>query len=393
MIRKYILILSLTTTCYLYPQQIQWVDTFSYSDNLNVNSHNGNVNVKSISLDPDGNIYVAGGFGSPYCCGSNGVYWRKYDLSKNILNWDTISCPPNTNITDAGAINDMQKNLLIILRCFSNFKMDNSIYPPQTYLIKRNSSGQITWALPQNSEFPFHIEADRLNNIYVASDYNNGSVKKYDTNGFCTNTIASSGYIALDTVPNLFIMSLSLRKYNQNGSLLWTYPNIPGNSQFTVDVNGNSFVHEDNSPNGSTLKKINSQGQLIWSTPLWMTATGGICLYSNYVYLAGVSGNDNIGKNIELRKIDFNGNIIWAFQISVGSYLEVCYPKSLRVNQEGVYIAASQVEGSYAILIKVSEPDNILTNLNLPTKKNESSLIISPNPSSSRFNISFKSQS
>jgi hypothetical protein len=372
--KEYLLLFFLSSALDIFSQQIIWTDTIGYSTGIGISN---------LALDQEQNVYVAGGFGGN-CCGPYGIFYNKYDSNGNILIQDTISCPYNTNIATAGAASDSQNNLYSVFRNFANFKMGNIVYPPQTYLVKRNSADQILWAVPQNFEYPYHIATDLSNNVYVA--YND--VKKYDSSGNLVYSANSSGHIAVDSSMNLYIMSLSLRKHNPNGNLLWTYPNIAGDSQFTVDASGNSYVHESNGPNGSILRKINSQGQLLWSLPVWMTSDGGICCYSDHIYIAGISGDYQTGVFIEIRKIDINGNLTWTYQIPVGTTWTAHAPVDILACSTGIYLVTIKTQNVYALLLKIEEPDIPTA---LYTNRKKQSIQIAPNPSNSTFTLTYKS--
>jgi hypothetical protein len=375
--KKYLLCVFVFFGLKVFSQQIAWMDTISFALHTSA---------KNLSLDQNGNIYVTGNFGSNYCCSPWGKFCSKYNAAGTCLNWDTISVPFNTDIINGGIAADSQNNLYSVFRAASNFKMDNVIYSPQTYLIKQNSSGQVLWALPQNFEYPYQIITDVAGNVYVVY---NGVTKKYNSSGALLYSYSGWGWIAVDASLNLYILSNTIRKFNANGFLIWTYSGIQPNSQFVVDPAGNCYLHEGNDPSGSYLRKINSQGQLAWTVPLWTTATGGICIYSNAVYVAGVSGNDNDGKNIEIRKADYYGNILWSFQIPVGSYMNPYYPVSIGANQDGLYIAAVKTQAMYSLLLKITEPE-------VPTQVKESKkdevFSVYPNPSSAVFNVYCKTK-
>jgi hypothetical protein len=363
-----------------FAQQILWTDTISYYDGT------GGGGRGNLIFDQQGNVYLSGQFGYIYNT-SFGFYFNKYNPSGNLLQWDTISVGQGTSIYSAGGAASSQY-LYSAFRCTSNFKMDNVIYPGQTYIVKRNNAGQVLWALPQNNEMPYHITTDRAGNLYVASDY---VVKKYNSSGMCTQVFNSSGYIALDSLNNLYVQSQSIRKYSPSGTLLWTYPNIMPNSQMTVDASGNCYVHQGDYNMTSELLKINSTGQLEWIKPLSFDGSYGICLNKNYIYIAGIYGANQTMEGIELHKFNSKGDDLWSYQIYTGGYsLDQYKPVSILADSSGLYMAAVKTQNVYTFLFKIKEINTTITGLS--AKKDGLFLNVSPNPSPSLFNISLKGE-
>ncbi|MDP4267266.1 MAG: SBBP repeat-containing protein [Bacteroidota bacterium] len=297
-----------------------------------------------VTVDPNGNIYIAGYFSSSTISfgnikltntGMEDIFLAKYDAKGNVI-WAT---------SIGGTKNDEAKSVAVdatgniyITGIFSSptitlgsTTMTNA-GENDIFLVKYDISGNVLWAKSAGGtdyDYSNSVAVDTAGNSYITGYFNSPTITFGSKN--LMNAVGSIIYIA---------------KYDKSGNVIWaksagesSYGN--GNS-ITVDFTGNIYITggflgtaifgstvltNAGSPWGNVfLAKFDANGNIIWAK-----AAGGTKKDRSYSVVADASGNayitgyfksptitfDNItltnsgGSNIFLAKYDANGNVLW----------------------------------------------------------------------------------
>lgn len=113
----------------------------------------------------------------------------------------------------------------------------------------------------------------------------------------------------------------NLKKINSNGQQIWTRSFESEFSYITVNTQGNVYYYKDN-----ILKKLNSDGKEAWSLNINESQTFGslLCDDENIYYSYSNANRDKI-----LKKLDSNGKEIWSLNLPCNSI------KCLNVDSKG----------------------------------------------------------
>jgi len=259
----------------------EWVRTYNSPEN--VPDH-----FIDMVTDRFGNVFVTGWNVSA----SNDIITVKYSNSGILQYGVSYNGPGNSNDISNGMAIDSSGNCYIAGYSSFNFGPSDGI------LIKYNSVGDTVWTrkLVSNLNDDFtSIAIDTNNYIYAAGRSGDSAVVlKFDSTGnniWRTSyretpfNIILGGKILIDRLNNILIgctkhitsnsfsADFLVRKYNQNGSLLWasTYGN-PANvadwmNGFVIDNSGNSYATGYSEVNGRDILtvKFNNNGFLFWA--------------------------------------------------------------------------------------------------------------------------------
>jgi hypothetical protein len=259
----------------------EWVRTYNSPEN--VPDH-----FIDMVTDRFGNVYITGWNVSA----SNDIITVKYSNSGILQYGVSYNGPGNSNDISNGMAVDSSGNCYIAGYSSFNFGPSDGI------LIKYNNAGDTVWTrkLVSNLSDDFtSIAIDTDNYIYAAgSSGDSAVVLKFDSTG---NSIWRTSYretpfniilggkILIDRLNNILIgctkhitsnpfsADFLVRKYSQNGSLLWsaTYGN-PANvadwmNGIVIDNSGNSYATGYSEVNGRDILtvKFNNNGALNWA--------------------------------------------------------------------------------------------------------------------------------
>jgi len=243
---------------------------------------------RGISLDPFGNVYIAGGFGAPNitfgpytltCVGDGNVFVTKYDIYGNVLwakaavgdigigyNWANSICSD----TDGNSlVSGFFQSPTITFDTITLMNANNDL-SSDIYIVKYNSIGNVIWAKSVGG-----IDADVASSISVDSDGNAYMAGRFRSPYLTFDTITitnDSGYM----YNNIFVA-----KYNPEGNVLWVraaersngcviYTDSVGNSFLTGDFPGPTITFGSTTVTGSGgtdvfLVKYNASGDVLWA--------------------------------------------------------------------------------------------------------------------------------
>jgi len=275
---------------------------------------------KSIVVDRDGNVYVAGNFTSDTLNFNNGktvknslpksdvftnneIYIAKYNSSGKCLWTQRIIANTNRSHTISDMAIDTTGNLYIIgsfdsitLYFDENITL-NSNYNGCAYIAKYNSNGKCLWAEKidgKGEDVGLSIALDSSENLYVSGQFISDTLHfNNDISPLLRTGYYADGYFA---------------KYNSNGKCLWAEI-IAGEkndqvNNIVVDVIGNVYISGGtlsstlNFNNGKLLNlsgfydgyiaKYNTNGQCLWAEEI--AGNGGDDSPTNLV----IDGNSNL---------------------------------------------------------------------------------------------------
>lgn len=382
---------------------------------------NGNDIANSITVDLNGNIYVAGESRGVKTSGD--FVLLKYDSLGNEL-W-TRRYNGKSNSTDVAVkvITDKAGNPIISGRSFEFPTLSDIV------TIKYNSNGDIIWSKKYNgasnsNDFVGDMAIDSSENLYISgSSFIQGSgdnflIIKYDNNGDTLWTESYNGpgngndnsvSLAMDVNGNVIITGSSVAsgtgidfatlKYSDTGEMLWqrrfassanTSPDEP--KSITTDLNGNIYVTGTSvefysydyltvkySPSGDELwtRRYNGPSAFNFDEPRSITTDN-----SENVFVAGLSEGTGSMDDIVIIKYDATGNEIWLNRYnSPAGRNDVA--NNISVDVSGNIIVSGFIAGTSSLndfgVIKFSQ----LTNLNQNTNQTASEFYLAqnyPNP-------------
>lgn len=320
----------------IFSQQptLEWVRTYNSPEN--VPDH-----FIDMVTDGTGNVYVTGWNVSA----SNDIITVKYSNSGTLVYGVTYNGAGNSNDFSNGMAVDSNGNCYVAGYSSFNFGPSNGI------LIKYSNAGDTVWTrkLATNLSDDFTSIAIDINNfIYAAGSSGDSAVViKFDTTGsilWRTSyreppfNIILGGKILIDRFNNILIgctkhitsnqysADFLVRKYNQNGSLLWasTYGNPASVADwmngFVTDNSGNSYATGYTEVNGRDIitVKFNNNGVLNWakyynglsnatdqSNAIVCDTTG------NNIYITGLSFKSGSSTDFITIKYNTTGDTQW----------------------------------------------------------------------------------
>ena len=330
----------------------QGVDIFlvKYNPNGNIlwaKSAGGyyNDDVRSVSSDPSGNVFIAGFFDDTITFGANvlicngyrNVFLAKYDPDGNVL-WAKSAGGMSYDMAFAlSASADASGNAYITgdfaspAISFGSFSLTNS-YPgnAEIFIVKFNPGGNVLWAKCAGGvydDFGLSVAVDTLGNTYVT-----GESKSY--------------WMYFDSIElrNYFNDNIFLVKYNSDGNAVWAKSaggiSPSYGTSVTIDNAENVYVTgcfsgpkiifgQDTLWNTTNteffLARFDSFGNAIWAkngvgngvaNSVTITAKGIINqagMFGDPTLTIGQFTLDNSGSNdVFLAQYDINGNVLWA---------------------------------------------------------------------------------
>lgn len=314
----------------------------------------------SISIDPSGNLYVAGGFSSSSITfgstiliinnvGGTDMFILKYDNNGNELWAKTGTGGSSTDIafsTTTDALGNVYvagefRSSTITFGATTLINQDTTNSTFDMFLIKYNASGNVLWAKREGGaiqDYATSIICDSSGNVFVTGNFSSPSIT------FGAYTLTRMG-----TNPTLDVFIV---KYDSGGNPLWANSGGSGaddvfSTSITTDINGNVLVtghfYSTSLTFGSTilpntsvflsdifLVKYNTSGIMLWVKAEGGAASDGassvVTDASGNVYVAGsfksstitigtetLTNTDNTGNTADLfiLKYDGAGNILW----------------------------------------------------------------------------------
>jgi hypothetical protein len=163
------------------------------------------------------------------------------------------------------------------------------------------------------------LKTDNLGNIYAVNGSSPQQIRKYDKDfnliwgvDYGANSLNS---IEVDKNGNVLaaggtVNTVTTRKYNSSGTLLWSVNHGEGVIDITTDSSGNVYTGGVVSALGGvnrTTRKYNSSGVLQWSVNHGVNVNAIAVDSSGNVYTGG-----GVTGNLTTRKYNSSGSLIWS---------------------------------------------------------------------------------
>jgi len=255
-----------------------------------------NLNVRAMTIDASGNIYITGPADGGKKTGLDFVT-VKYAPNGH-LEWSAQYNGPSSGEDWPYAIAvDVNGNVFVTGRSFTS-KSGGSSYNFDYATVKYNPQGGLVWArrfgsAGNKNDVAQDVKVDVTGNAYVT--------------GYTDASLVLGGGNAIVTI-----------KYNQSGDTAWTakydvLPNIYGDSgnpnqeqaySLAVDADGNVCIA------GTVLVKYNSSGLIAWEDRSINDRREVLVDHSNNVFTTGFSGKTS--------KYDASGNLLWETSSTAG---------------------------------------------------------------------------
>ena len=302
----------------------------------------------AISLDKDGNVYVAGNFGTaadlanPLVFGRGSVILIKYDPIGNVL-WANAAGTEDKNqiINGRGIAVDRDGNVVmtgyfkdkvsfgkdIFISTLAESQSETSY---DGFIVKIKGDGSYQWSKQiggNDDDQGFRIATDNEGNVLAT--------------GIFTNKI-KFGEITLSGESKKHYGDNYLVKYNGKGELMWVSRDFGGS--VGTDENGNVYTASPNE-NGSKLTKLNKEGKVEWikSLPisysvLAVSPSGNVYIASTFTSQISIEGQDlksegsNGFQDILLLKYSAEGKLQWAKRDG-GKIAEI--PNAITISNNG----------------------------------------------------------
>jgi hypothetical protein len=245
---------------------------------------------KSVSTNPDGSVYVSGGFIGPNHGNdsmSQGGYLIKYNSAGNLI-WQKMLY--TRNVGDIGVLNaaDSHGNVFIGRKYSNNLQFGDSMYYGSgMFFFKYNSAGNLMFS----KGFPYaqalKIRIDRNDNIFIAGYLNTDYTSLYDG-----NILNTSSFLA---------------KYDNGGNLLWVKDFF-----FPFGVYGSSDLFIDSHHNIYSAGTFTGTKQITSSVSITSTGTsdGYIAKYDSMLNLQWVKTiTGNFPEEVSAIVVDSDENI------------------------------------------------------------------------------------
>jgi hypothetical protein len=235
----------------------------------------------SVSTDQLGSVFMSGslnGDSSNPSAALENAFINKYDAAGN-LQWTSQFGVANMSEVATGVSADGLGGAYVVGSKFSDGFFNPSPVPSDVFLNKYGTAGNLLWTTQfgtmDEDERATGVSADGLGNVYVS-----------------LNTMG-------DNIP----MQLgSLRKYNELGSLLWTYQPEQGSiAGVSTDGLGNVYISgsgEQLSPD-TYVSKLNASGALLWTVRFAESGNDDYLMHVSY----GVSA-DGLGNVFSAGQVD-----------------------------------------------------------------------------------------
>ena len=290
-------------------------------------SADGNCEANSVTIDANGNTYVAGWFSNTLTFGSTTLYDTsnnqesdmfvvKYNASGNPL-WaksaggtklgGTIDNVPNSIAVDANGNIYVAGSFTGTSITFGSSTLTNAGGYSAIFIVKYDTLGNTLWAKSAGGsgtgdDYAYSVSVDKNGNAYVVGTFESPTIT------FGSTTLTQAG------IRDIFIV-----KYDTSGNPLWA-KSAGGNDSdeafsVTVDANGNSYMA---GYYGST------------------SITFGSTTFTNSNNIHGLASTD-----IFIVKYDSSGNPLWAKNDGViGNATGENYAKSIAIDVNGnTYVA------------------------------------------------------
>jgi len=256
-----------------------------------------NLNVRAMTIDAGGNIYITGPADGGKKTGLDFVT-VKYAPNGH-LEWAASYNGPNSGEDWPYAIAvDVTGNVFVTGRSFTS-KSGGSSYNFDYATVKYNPQGGLVWArrfgsTGNRNDVAQDVKVDVAGNAYVT--------------GYADATLVLGGGNAIVTI-----------KYNPSGDIAWTakydvLPNVytdgnPNSEQaysLAVDTDGNVYIA------GTVLVKYNSSGLIVWEDRSTIDRREVLVDPTNNVFTTGFSGKTS--------KYNSSGNLLWQISSVASSW-------------------------------------------------------------------------
>ena len=278
----------------------------------NNSAANSNDYAKSVAVDLNGNVYVAGSYDGdlnvggtilPNYSGSD-LFVVKYDSSGNVV-WvkSNNNSAANGNDSAYSVAVDLSGNVYVTGQYEGDLNFSGTVLPNYTsgdfFVVKYNSSGTVVWAKGTNSsagngyDYARSVAVDASSNVYVA--------------GYYDGDLNVGGTILSDYASNDFFVM----KYNSSGAVVWAKSNSDsagndddGAYSVAVDLSGNVYIA------GHYWGDLNVGGTIL-SDYTW--ADFFVTKYDSSGNIAWVKGTNNSAANTDdyarSVAVDLSGNV------------------------------------------------------------------------------------
>lgn len=298
-----------------------------------------------MAQDTGGNVYLTG-FTHSFVPRAFDVFIVKLNPSGSVL-WQRTWGGPYDDFAYLVAT-DSSSNVYVIGQ--TNIVSTNrsaNYTPPQLFLIKFNSTGQLQWQKTWGGtmdRFPSAITVDKDQNI-----------------------IASAAYISSISNTGQVNGGLIVAKFNPSGGIIWSSLWRPLGSyptKIVTDAAGSIYV----STSYAQLLKLTTAGVLLWQTQWgnsvipWFASVAVDSVGNSYL-----TGGENVNYNLSLTynvalilKINPSGQLVW--QRTWGRQYDFTNGHDLEVDSTGkIYLTGEIVDGGVsAFLLKLSTTGDIL---------------------------------
>jgi DNA-binding beta-propeller fold protein YncE len=263
-----------------------------------------------------------------------------------------------------------------------------TVYPEGIYLVKFDLVGKVVWVRKQSFHaIPNQITVDRNGMIFV--QYSNGQggfFRKYDSDGNELHCPYPSGLNPRFDEDNNFYLTgfQQLRKFDTAGNLVWT-KYASEETRLAVDDSGECYVSNSNGLFNSTISRISTNGNVVWSKTLPIECLANPSIEGDNLYITGNYGVENTIHGIEVLKLDpTNGNILWTTKIPSADY-----KLAVVASTKGHVYLSAQEWGNYSARVSLIEDLSYTpVTTSLPTQKKTGPLKLVPNPSGGLVRIS-----
>jgi len=384
--------------------------------------------VSSVAADGFGNIYLAGEFKSPAITfgsitltnetGSD-IFIVKYNSNGNVLWAKDVSLPTNGENFPQALTLDPSGNIYLAGNFNTTITFGTTTLTSEGgddfFLVKYNSDGNVLWAKSEggtNEDYVFSVAADGFGNIYLAGEFTSSTLT------FGTTTLINKGnedaFLTKYNSDGNVLWAKSAGGVNGEG-ISSVAPDASGNIYALLYSESHiiSFgsITLSNEPGWNYIVKYNIDGNVIWAKcidntwdddmiyatvdPSGNTYVSGD-FYSPTISFGTTTLTNKGGDDIVLAKFNSNGSVTWAKSIG-GTNDEGAYSVALGISGNiylaGAFGSPTLTFGSTTIVNngETATFDMFIAKLSNATGINEinssSKIEIYPNPASNTLSI------
>ena len=320
------------------------------SNNLWARSVKGEATSTGVCTDAGGNVYMTGNFNGPaisfgnitLTADSEAIFLVKYDSLGNVL-WATSPANTGTGISNGISI-DGDGNVYIAGGHAANYVWndDNNVVPygvGNVFIMKYDATGNLLWTKGSNAwGLANGISTDAQGDIFI-------------TGAFYSSSITFGSY-TIQGPPSIFGANIFVVKYDASGNVQWVksadaLTDLVAGVGITADAEGNATVTGtfggiavlggdslQNNGGNMFIVRYDASGNMLWIKQPGQSADGvfsgitsdpfGNILITGYFFTPlialGVDSLNLTGDNdIFTVKLDPSGNVLWAQTADLGN--------------------------------------------------------------------------